>query len=215
MNKMKRSSAFFALLILSLAFSAHAKKKASANDEDVSPSRNRKPTVAVARMRGENITMNENTAQSLIDIAIDSCVKNGLRCLERKDLDAIREEQTLAASDEARPKQGRAKKGRMTTADVMVTCALTGSTNKAAGVGVAVNNKILDTLGVKGVGVSGDRVTMTCRAYDTTTSEIILSKTTNKMAATTELVVFNYKSSLAKAVERSMDSFFKELKENL
>lgn len=214
---MKKRSLVFALLILSLALNVSAKKKSSSSPDDgeSSPSRNRRPTVAVARMRGENITMNENTAQSLIDIAIDSCVKNGLRCLERKDMDAIREEQALAASDEARPKQGRAKKGRMTTADVMVTCALTGSTTNAAGVGIAVHNKVLDTLGVKGVGVSTDRVTMTCRAYDTTTSEILLSKTTNKMAATTELVVFNYKSPLAKAVERSMDSFFKELKENL
>ncbi len=173
------------------------------------------PTVAVARMRGEGVSMNDNTAQSLMDISIDSCVKAGLRCLERQDIQAIREEQDLAASGEAAKGQGRAKKGRMTTSDVMVSCALTGSTKDAAGVGVAVNNKILNTIGLKGVGVEGDRVTMTCRAYDTSTSEIILSRTTNKMAASAELAIFNYKSSMAKTVERAMDSFFKDLKQQL
>lgn len=203
-----------ALVMLVLGQQVWAKKTTQSDDEDYVP-RNKRPTVAVTRMRGEGISMNENTAESLKDIANDSCVKNGLRCLERQDLDAVREEQALANSDEAAPGQKRAKKGKLTTADVLVSCALTGSTKDAAGVGVAVNNKVLNTIGLKGVGVSTDRVTMTCRAVDSSTGEIILSKTTNKMAATTELAIFNYKSPMAKAVERSMDAFFKELKNQL
>ncbi len=204
----------FASVLALLASSPVWAKKAAQDDEDYVP-RNKRPTVAVTRMRGEGISLHENTAESLKDIANDSCVKNGLRCLERQDLDAVREEQALANSSEAAPRQGRAKKGKLTTADVLVSCALTGSTADSAGVGVAVNNKVLNTIGLRGVGVSTDRVTMTCRAVDSSTGEIILSKTTNKMAATTELAVFNYKSPLAKAVERSMDAFFKELKNQL
>ncbi|QQR81843.1 MAG: hypothetical protein IPJ69_07090 [Deltaproteobacteria bacterium] len=201
-------------LFVTLAASQAWAKKFVQSDDDYVP-RNKRPTVAVTRMRGEWIALHENTAQSLKDIANDSCVKNGLRCLERQDLDAVREEQDLAASGDAAPGQKRAKKGKLTTADVLVSCALTGSTGDAAGVGVAVNNRVLNTIGLKGVGVSTDRVTMTCRAVDSSTGEIILSKTTNKMAATTELAVFNYKSSMAKAVEKSMDAFFKELKNQL
>ncbi|MBI3540810.1 MAG: hypothetical protein HY073_01515 [Deltaproteobacteria bacterium] len=203
----KASVAVLAIILCLTGGVALAKKKSSGSESS--------PSVAVAQVRGENISLNQNTAQSIKDLAIDSCVKAGLRCLERQDIGSIREEQQLAASDEAAPGQNKARKGHFKTADYMVSCALTGSTADAAGVGVAVNNKLFNTFGLKGVGVQTDRVTMTCRAYDTSTSEIILSQTNNKMAMTGELVVFNAKSSMAKTVEKAMDKFFKELKNQI
>ena len=202
----KISVLVLAVFVITTNLSAKERKIASAS---------RGTTVAIGKVRADNINMNQNTAQNISDLAVDSCVKAGLRCLEREDIGAIRGEQDLANSNEAAPGQGRAKKGKFTTADILVTCALTGSTQDAAGVGVAVNNRILNTFGVKGVGVSADRVTMTCRAYDSSTSEILLSQTNNKMATTGELVIFNAKSSLAKTVEKAMDKFFKDLKEKV
>ncbi len=99
-------------------------------------------------------------------------------------------------------------------ADVLVSCAVTGKTWHGTEIGIA-DNIIFQTIGIQGIGLSGDRVTMTCRAYDTSTSEILLSKTSPKFAMNVEAGILSVKGSTTKAVQRSMKDFFSELKNKL
>lgn len=170
--------------------------------------------VAVGAVRGENIDFAGNSVENIQDLVVQSCYDAGLRCLERTDLSAVMAEQDLAASPRAAKGQNKAKTGELKVADVLVSCALTGKTYRGTEIGVT-DNIIFRTLGVHGIGVSGDRVTMTCRAYDSSTSEILLSKTTPKFAMQVEAGILSVKGSATKAVQRSLNGFFTDLRGQL
>lgn len=177
-----------------------------------------KPTssqlVAIGAVRGENIDFAGNSVENIQDLVVQSCYDAGLRCLERTDLGAVTAEQDLAASSRAAKGQNKAKTGALKVADVLVSCALTGKTSDATEIGVG-DNIIFRTLGVHGVGIDANRITMTCRAYDSSTSEILLSKTSPKFAMGVTAGIISIKGSATKAVQRSLDGFFTDLRGRL
>ena len=172
-------------------------------------------TVAVGAVRGEGFDFRGNAVENIQDLVVQECYSANLRCMERTDLGAVMAEQDLGASGRAEKGQGKAQIGKIKLADVLVSCALTGKTVNATDIGVGTANIIFDIIGLHGVGIDGDRVTMTCRAYDSSTSEILLSKTTPKFAMNFELGILKIRGSATKAVQRSLKDFFGELRGKL
>ncbi|OGQ04332.1 MAG: hypothetical protein A2W61_03830 [Deltaproteobacteria bacterium RIFCSPLOWO2_01_44_7] len=189
--------------------SAKTKKEAAA------PQPKPNQTVAVGAVRGEGFDFRGNTVENIQDLVVQECYGANLRCMERTDLSAIIAEQDLGASGRAEKGQGKANIGKIKLADVLVSCAITGKTVNATDIGIGTANIIFDLIGLHGVGLDGDRVTMTCRAYDSSTSEILLSKTTPKFAMNFELGIIKIRGSATKAVQRSLRGFFEELRGKL
>ncbi len=170
--------------------------------------------IAIGGVRGESLALDDNAVAHIGDLMVDRCVAAGLRCVERQDLMAIREEQQLVELGLAN-RTHRARKGNVQSADILVSCALTGTTPNAGSVGVGVGSEILRQIGVYGVGVKTDRVSLTCRGYDTTTSEILVSTTGKRSIVTAEIGAAHASGSATKAVQKMLDDFFVQLKNKI
>lgn len=145
------------------------------------PSCSFRPRVAVDQFRTENIYMGwDDFAGNARDVVVNQLVNSGCwRVVERGTSGLVStgydREQAIQAAGAARPGQRAARPGEVTLAGKLVQCALTGVTR----------NQMGGSLGGFGVGHGGfgggsiaprsSKISLTCRIYDSSTSEILAS----------------------------------------
>lgn len=140
-----------------------------------------KPTVGVDQFRTENVYVGWNEfAGNARDVVVNELANSGCwRVVERGTSGLVStgydREQAIQAVGAARPGQKGARPGSVTLADKLVQCALTGVTRNQVG-------GSLGGFGIGGGGFGGGSVSpratnisLTCRIYDSSTSEIIAS----------------------------------------
>jgi len=140
-----------------------------------------RPSVAVDQFRTENLYIGwDDFAGNARDVVVNELVNSGCwRVVERGTSGLVStgydREQAIQAAGASRPGQRAARPGEVSLAGKLVQCALTGVTR----------NQIGGSLGGFGLGHGGfgggtvspraSKISLTCRIYDSSTSEILAS----------------------------------------
>jgi curli biogenesis system outer membrane secretion channel CsgG len=141
-----------------------------------------KPSVAVDQFRTENIYVGwDEFAGNARDVVVNDLTNSGCwRVVERGESGIVSSgydrEQAIKGVGTARHGQKGARSGQVTLADKLVQCALTGVTH----------NQVGGSLGGFGFGNAGgfgggsvapraSNISITCRIYDSSTSEVLAS----------------------------------------
>lgn len=146
-----------------------------------------RPTVAVDTFRTENIYIGwDEFAGNARDLMVNELVNSGCwRVVERGHSGLVSggydREQAIQQAGAARPGQRAARPGEVTLAGKLVQCALTGVTRNQMG-------GSLGGIGFQGAGGYGlgkvaprsTKLMVTCRVYDSSTSEIVASVSHDK-----------------------------------
>lgn len=146
-----------------------------------------RPTVAVDTFRTENIYIGwDEFAGNARDLMVNELVNSGCwRVVERGHSGLVSggydREQAIKQAGAARPGQRAARSGEVTLAGKLVQCALTGVTRNQMG-------GSLSGIGFQGAGGYGlgkvaprsTKLMVTCRVYDSSTSEILASVSHDK-----------------------------------
>lgn len=165
------------LFTLSLVGTAHAKKA------EPYPSCAKRIQVGVDRFKTENISVgwwNNDVALNSREVAVDELVNSGcFTVLEREEYSGapagVMNEKALARSEEGQKGSKAAKKHKMKIADVLVSYALTGANKNGSGFNAGGLGGSLGGFGGAGVSVKNSSLTLTCKVFDTSTSEILAS----------------------------------------
>lgn len=140
-----------------------------------------RPTVAVDGFRTENIYIGWNEfAGNARDVVVNELVNSGCwRVVERGNSGLVSRgydrEQAIKQAGAARPGQREARSGDVTSASKLVQCALTGvSRNNLGGSfgGVGFGG---GKFGLGRVAPRSSKISITCRIYDSSNSEILAS----------------------------------------
>lgn len=166
----------FAMLGIIVSFIAQAKQSDY-------PDCSSKLTVAVDQFRKERVSLgwwSRDAAYNSRELAVDELVNSGcFTVLERDHRSSAprgaMNEKALARSDEAVPNTKAALKHEMKTADYLVTYALTAAKRDASGFRIGGIGGRSEGFGGVGAGVKKSKLSLTCRIYDTASSEILTS----------------------------------------
>ncbi len=154
----------------------------------------RRVTVAVDRFKTENISVgwwNDDVALNSREVLVDELVQSGcFNVLEREDYSmapaGVMNEKALARSGEARKGSKAAKKGRMKVAENLASCALTGVNKDGSGfsIGGGGGGGGLGGGGLGGLGLSTKQseVSIACKIFSTSSSEILASARVTRKA---------------------------------
>ncbi|HEX5034835.1 MAG TPA: CsgG/HfaB family protein [bacterium] len=180
MKRLTLASAAILAVGVALGFSqsAEAKKKEY-------PACSQQPTVAVDQFRYENIYIGwDEFAGAARDVAVNELTNSGcFRVVERGGAGVgagYDREQFLQATGQARPGQKKAKGGNVTLASRIVQFALTGVSKDNVGGsfgGLGVGG---GKFGLGAVSPKSSNFRMTCRMYDSSTSEVLASTEVSK-----------------------------------
>ncbi len=146
-----------------------------------------KTPVAVDRFKTENIYVgwwNNDVALNSREVAVDELVQSGcFTVLERESGSmapvGVMNEKSLARSDEAVPGAKAAKKRKMKVAENLVSFALTGVSRNNEGMNIGGIGGAGGGFGGVGGGFKKSEVTLACKVFSTSTSEILASARVN------------------------------------
>lgn len=176
-------------LIFSLAvlgFVSGGAFNASAKKTEEFPVCQYRPIVAVGEFTTENLFMgNREAAINMRDELVNQLVNSGCyKVVERGRQGIVSSgydrEQGIKAVGASRKGQKGARSGQVTLAEKILTCALTSVSKDNTGGGISGLGGGLGGFGGGGVNVKSSKIEMTCRIYDSSTSEIIASATNSK-----------------------------------
>lgn len=154
-----------------------AKVDATAGAAPLPPYSGPKASIAVANFEVKAAKATGDIGTGLRDMLTTSLVQSSrFKVLERQVLDAVKQEQDLAASGAADKTTGP-KKGKIKTADIIVTAAVTEFEPQASGVkgGGGVGGGIGGAIvgGIIGAAKNKAHMAMDIRIIDATTSEVL------------------------------------------
>lgn len=180
MKRLTLASAMVLAVGVALGFSqsAEAKKKEY-------PACSNQPTVAVDQFRLENIYIGwDEFAGSARDVVVNELTNSGcFRVVERGGAGVgagYDREQFLQATGQARPGQKKAKGGNVTLASRIVQFALTGVSKDNVGGSFSGLGLGGGKFGLGSVAPKSTNMRMTCRIYDSSTSEVLAATEVSK-----------------------------------
>lgn len=164
--------------VAGLSGSAEAKKKEY-------PACVNRPTVAVDQFRTENIYIGwDEFAGNARDVVVNELTNSGcFRVVERGGYgvgEGYEREQFLQGSGRARKGQKAAKGGNVTLASRLVQFALTGVSKDNIGGSFGGMGFGKGGFGLGAVAPKSTNIRMTCRMYDSSTSEVLASTEVSK-----------------------------------
>lgn len=168
------SALFLAVSVFGISAPALAKKSEF-------PPCSYKPTVAVDSFRTENIYIGWNEfAGNARDVVVNTLTNSGCwRVVERGHTGLVSggydREQAIKQAGAARGGQKAARSGDVTLADKLVQCALTGVSRNNVGGSIGGFGVGGGHFGLGSVAPRSSRISITCRIYDSSTSEILAS----------------------------------------
>ncbi len=180
---LNKKSFVFALTILGfvsflLPTSSQAKKKEYPNCAH-------QPTVAVDSFQTENVFVGwSEFATNARELVVDELTNSGCyKVVERGGAGVgtgYDREQFLKATGQARQGQKSAKSGNVTLASRLVQFAITGATANSVGGSLGGFGVGHGGFGLGAVSPKGTNLQMTCRVYDSSTSEVLASTKVSK-----------------------------------
>ncbi|MCC7344298.1 MAG: hypothetical protein IT573_05120, partial [Deltaproteobacteria bacterium] len=164
--------------VAGLSGSAEAKKKEY-------PACVNRPTVAVDQFRTENIYIGwDEFAGNARDVVVNELTNSGcFRVVERGGYgvgEGYEREQFLQGSGRARKGQKAARGGNVTLASRLVQFALTGVSKDNVGGSLGGMGFGKGGFGLGAVAPKSTNIRMTCRMYDSSTSEVLASTEVSK-----------------------------------
>lgn len=177
------TSAVIALTVGAVSLTSIQTANAKKDPRDDFPSCSTKIPVAVDRFKTENISVgwwNNDVALNSREVAVDELVNSGcFTVLEREEGSmapvGVMNEKALARSDEAQPGAKAAKKRKMKVAENLVSFALTGYSKDNEGMNIGGIGGAGGGFGGLGGGFKKSELNLTCKAFSTSTSEILAS----------------------------------------
>jgi len=161
-------------------FQPTARVDNSVGTQSLPPYSGPKATVAVANFDVKAVKAYGEIGTGLREMLVTALINsNRFRVMERQALDAVMQEQQLAASGAAAPGQLGAQRGQIRTADIVITAAVTEfepeSSGGAAGLGGGgrVGGGFIGLM--IGGSVNKAHMALDLRVIDTSTSEVLAS----------------------------------------
>jgi len=181
---MKKCFTVASALILALGAIAGLSRSAEAKAKEYPPCTN-KPTVAVDQFRTENIYIGwDQFAGNARDVVVNELTNSGcFRVVERGGYgvgEGYDREQYLQNSGQARHGQRKARGGNVTLASRLVQFALTGVAQDNVGGSIGGLGLGHGGFGLGAVAPKTSNIRMTCRVYDSSTSEVLASTEVSK-----------------------------------
>jgi len=144
-----------------------------------------RPTIAVDQFRTENIYIGwDEFAGNARDVVVNELTNSGcFKVVERGGIgvgEGYEREQFLQASGRARHGQNRARGGNVTLASRLAQFALTGISKDNVGGGIGGLGFGHGGFGLGAVAPRSTNIRMTCRIYDSSTSEVLASTEVTK-----------------------------------
>jgi len=176
-------SAVVILTMGAVSLAAIQPVNAKKDPKDDFPSCSSKIPVAVDRFKTENISVgwwNNDVALNSREVAVDELVNSGcFSVMEREEGSmapvGVMNEKALARSNEARPGAKAARKRQMKVAENLVSFALTGFSKGNEGMNIGGLGGAGGGFGGLGGGFNKSELNLTCKAFSTSTSEILAS----------------------------------------
>ena len=140
-----------------------------------------KPSVAVDQFRTENFYIGwDEFAGNARDVVVNDLANSGCwRVVERGESGIVSggydREQAIKGVGAARHGQKGARSGQVTLADKLVQCALTGVTHNQVGGSIGGFGLGAGGFGGGAVAPRASNISITCRIYDSSTSEVLAS----------------------------------------
>jgi curli biogenesis system outer membrane secretion channel CsgG len=175
---MKIMTSLLSVLIITLSIMGTSQVAEAKKDF---PTCSFKPSVAVDSFRTENIYIGWNEfAGNARDVVVNELVNSGCwRVVERSNTGLVSggydKEQAIKQAGAARPGQKSARSGQVTLADKLVQCALTGVSRNNVGGSIGGFGVGGGKFGLGKVAPKSSRISITCRIYDSSTSEVLAS----------------------------------------
>ncbi len=140
-----------------------------------------RPSVGVDDFRTENFYIGWNDfSGNARDVVVNELTNSGCyRVVERGTTGLVSggydREQAIKAAGASRPGQNTARSGEVTLADKLVQCALTGVTKDQVGGSIGGFGVGGGGFGLGNVSPRSSTISITCRVYDSSTSEVLAS----------------------------------------
>lgn len=177
---MKKTLYFLAMLVLAFGANLALTERAEAKKKQY-PACAFRPTIAIDTFRTENIYIGwDEFAGNARDVVVNELVNSGCyRVVERGNSGLVARgfdrEQAIRQSGAARPGQKAARPQEVTLAGKLVQCALTGVTKNQVGGSIGGIGYGGGHFGLGRVSPRSSKISITCRIYDSSTSEILAS----------------------------------------
>lgn len=183
---MKKCFTMASALVLALGAIGGLSRSAGAKAKEYPPCAT-KPTVAVDQFRTENIYIGwDEFAGNARDVVVNELTNSGcFRVVERGGnsygvSEGYDREQYLQNSGQARHGQHKARGGNVTLASRLVQFALTGVSKDNIGGSFGGMGLGHGGFGLGAVAPKSSNIRMTCRVYDSSTSEVLASTEVSK-----------------------------------